>query len=59
MCPKNIQTVSLVHVVYPYIRIDTTTAYQAHREKAWREFHKNATSNTEQILEATSHWTAA
>ena len=31
----------------------------AYREKAWRELHKNATSYIEQILEATSHKTAA
>ena len=32
---------------------------QEYREKSWRELHKNATSYIEQILEATSHGTAA
>ena len=32
---------------------------QAHWEKARRELHKNATSHTEQILEATSQKAAA
>ena len=31
----------------------------AYREKARQELHKNAMSYTEQILEATSHKTAA
>ena len=29
------------------------------KKKAWRELHKNVTSFIEQILEATSHKTAA
>ena len=28
-------------------------------EKAWRQLHKNAASNTEQVLEATPHKAAA
>ena len=32
-------------------------ADKACREKAWREYHKNTTSYTEQMLEATSHKT--
>ena len=28
-------------------------------EKAWRQLHKDAESNTEQVLEATPHKTAA
>ena len=28
-------------------------------EKAWRQLHKNAASNIEQVLEATSYKTAA
>ena len=28
-------------------------------EKAWRHLHKNAASNTEQVLEATPHKAAA
>ena len=34
-------------------------ADETYGEKAWRELHKNATSYIEQILEATSHETAA
>ena len=34
-------------------------ADKAYRESARREFHKNATSYIEQILEATSHKKAA
>ena len=34
-------------------------ADKPYREKAWRQLHKNATSYTEQILEATSQKTAA
>ena len=28
-------------------------------EKAWRQLHKNAANNSEQVLEAASHKTAA
>ena len=33
-------------------------AEKAHREKAWRQLHKNATNHIEQIPEATPHKTA-
>ena len=33
--------------------------WKAYREKAWQELYKNATNYSEQILEATSHKTAA
>ena len=36
--------------------MDTNKTYG---EKAWRQLHKNAMSNIEQVLEATSHKTAA
>ena len=32
---------------------------QMYGEKAWRQLHKNAASNTEQVLEATPHKIAA
>ena len=32
---------------------------ETHGEKAWGELHKNATCNSEKILEAASHKTAA
>ena len=34
-------------------------ANQTYVEKSWRQLHKNAESRTEQVLEATSHKTAA
>ena len=46
-------------------RIDTTIwmhyldANKTYGEKAWRQLHKNAGSNIEQVLEATSHKKAA
>ena len=33
--------------------------YQMDEEKAWRQLHKNAVSNIEQVLEATPHKAAA
>ena len=34
-------------------------AIKTYGEKAWRQLHKNAASNIEQILEGASHKTAA
>ena len=34
-------------------------ANKTHGQKAWRQLHKNAASNIEQVLEAASHKTAA
>ena len=34
-------------------------ANKMYEEKAWRQLHKNAASNTEQVLEAAPHQTAA
>ena len=34
-------------------------ANEMDREKAWRQLHKNAASNIEQVLEATPHKEAA
>ena len=34
-------------------------ANQMYGEKAWRQLHKNAASNTEQVLEAAPHKAAA
>ena len=33
--------------------------YMDAKEKAWRQLHKNAASNIEQVLEATPHKSAA
>ena len=44
-----------VHTVVSMHHLDAGKAY---REKAWRQFHKDATSYIEQILEATFHKTA-
>ena len=45
--------------VYTIIWMHHMDANKAYREKAWGQLHKNATSYIEQILEATSHKTAA
>ena len=34
---------------------DDMDANETDGEKAWQQLHKNATSNIEQVLEATSH----
>ena len=34
-------------------------AHKMYGEKAWRQLHKNAARNTEQVLESTPHKTAA
>ena len=41
------------------IRIHYMDASKTEGEKAWRQLHKNAASNIEQVLEATPHKAAA
>ena len=52
------KTNDLLRVVWFQVFLSNTNNLQAIMEKTWRELHKNATSYSEQIPEATSHKTA-
>ena len=49
----------LFYICYGILEFGILDVLSRYREKAWRQLHKNATSNIEQVLEAALHEAAA